>query len=73
LLDAERAELQPRKDFLGLRVGLSPKDAERLRDLNYFETFLRCLARDILRAMADFNFRQRSRHGNSRKLRNERI
>jgi len=59
LLEAERAELQPRKDFLGLRVAPNPKDAERLRDVNYFETFLRCLARDILRAMADFNFRQR--------------
>ena len=59
LLEAERAELQPRKDFLGLRIAPSPKDAERLRDLNYFEAFLRCLALDILRAMADFNFRQR--------------
>jgi len=56
-LKEERAALQP-KDFLGLRVAPSPKDARTLRDLNYFETFLRSLARDILRMMADHNFRQ---------------
>jgi len=59
-LAAERAELQPRKDFLGQRVVSSPKDARRLRDLDFFEEFLHALARDILRAMADFNF-QKSR------------
>ena len=59
-LAAERAELQPRKDFHGLRVAPSPKDARRLRDLDFFEEFLHALARDILRAMADFNF-QKSR------------
>jgi len=58
-LKEERAALQP-KDFLGLRVAPSPKDARTLRDLDCFEMFLRRLARDILRSMADFNF-QKSR------------
>src|SRR5947199_6909617 len=49
-LAAERAELQPRKDFLGLRVAPSPKDARRMRELDYFDKFLRDMARDILRA-----------------------
>jgi hypothetical protein len=57
-LDEERAALQPRH-FPGLRVMPGPKDACRLRDLDHFEMFLRKLARDILRAMADYNFRQR--------------
>jgi hypothetical protein len=58
-LNEERAGLQS-KTFLGLRVSPSPKDAQRLRELDAFETFLQGLAKDILRAMADFNF-QKSR------------
>ena len=54
-LDEERKELEPPQKFSGLRV-TNREAARRLRDLNYFETFLRKFARDILRAMADFNF-----------------
>ncbi len=57
-LDEERKELErPPQKFSGLRV-TNREAARRLRDLNYFETFLRKFARDILRAMADFNFEQ---------------
>ena len=59
-LDEERKELQrPTKEFSELRI-TTREAARRLRDLNYFEGFLRCLARDVLRSMADFNF-QKSR------------
>jgi len=57
-LDEERKELErPPQKFSGLRV-TNREAARRLRDLNYFETFLRKFARDILGAMADFNFEQ---------------
>jgi len=57
-LDEERKELEhPPHKFSGLRV-TTREAARRLHDLNYFETFLRKFARDILRAMADFNFEQ---------------
>ncbi len=56
----ERAELQrPLPQFSGLRI-TTREAARKLRDLDYFELFLRKLAKDILRAMADFNF-QKSR------------
>ncbi len=56
-LDAEKAALQP-KGFLGLRIAPSSKDARTLRDLDYFETFLRCMAKDVLRAMAEHNWQR---------------
>ncbi|HYT22233.1 MAG TPA: hypothetical protein VEW05_18655 [Candidatus Polarisedimenticolia bacterium] len=55
-LDEERKELErPPQKFSGLRI-TTREAARKLRDLDYFETFLRCLARDILRSMANFNF-----------------
>jgi hypothetical protein len=58
-LDEERRELErPLPQFSGLRI-TTREAARRLRDLNYFDTFLRCLARDVLRAMADYNFRKK--------------
>src|SRR6266446_4426719 len=58
-LDEERKELErPPQKSSGLRIAPNSEAARRLRDLNYFETFLRKFARDILRAMADFNFEQ---------------
>ncbi len=57
-LDQERKELErPPQKLSGLRI-TNREAARRLRDLNYFEGFLRKMARDILRAMADFNFEQ---------------
>ena len=58
-VDAERAELQRAPErFSGLRI-VTPETAHRLRDLDEFDKFLRVLAKDILRAMADYNFRKR--------------
>lgn len=57
-VDAERKELQQPNQFLGLRTAPSRDNARRLRDLNYVDTFLRKLARDILRIMADYNFQK---------------
>ena len=58
-LDEERKELErpPSKFFSGLRV-TTREATRRLRDLDYFETFLRCLARDVLRAMAEHNWQR---------------
>jgi len=50
-LAAERAELS-RNDF-GRVV-----NAQRLRELDDFEMYLRDMARDILRIMADHNFQR---------------
>ena len=47
-LEAERAEL---------RVAPS-RNAQRLRELDDFEMYLRDMARDILRIMADHNFQR---------------
>ena len=54
-LAAERAELQ-RPPQQGLRIS-THEAARRLRDLDYFEVFLQKLATDILRIMADYNYR----------------
>jgi len=61
-LDAERKELQrPSKQLSELRI-TTRETARKLRDLDYFETFLRSLARDVLRAMANFNFEKSRAH-----------
>ncbi|PYT05596.1 MAG: hypothetical protein DMF60_11375 [Acidobacteria bacterium] len=61
-LDAERKELQrPPKQLSELRK-TTRETARKLRDLDYFETFLRSLARDVLRAMANFNFEKSRAH-----------
>ncbi|SRR6266436_1498317 len=57
LVDAERAELQRAPEqFLGLRIAPNDEAARKLKDVEHFDKFLRDLARDILRMMADHNF-----------------
>lgn len=58
-IDEERKELQSHRYFPGLRV-VTPEGERRLCDLERFEAFFHVMAKDILRLMADHDYRKQN-------------